>query len=403
MKNFFARIKRVDSRIDYGIVLSVFCLSLIGLAALYVALSHSSVKINIPVAMTKQLMWYVIGVAACIVLMNLKPKWLWKLTPWAYGASLALMAALLVFYDKDLAKVTGSKNWFSFHGFSFQPSEIMKIAFILMLAKIIAEHNNIYKKKFAVNDVILIGKMIAVLAPVAILIALQDDFGTMLVFLAIMAGMFLVSGISWKIILPVLVLFGGLASSGLYMVTSDSGRKILHGIGFKEYQFKRVDGWIDALTGHLSGYSQIKQGIMAISNGGLFGKGFNHSDVYVPVRESDMIFTVIGENFGFVGSCVLIILYFYLIYSLVSTALNIGNPFYIFITTGITMMILFHVFENIGANIGLLPLTGIPLPFVSQGGSSLLANMMGIGLAMAMRFQFNPSQMDGIKIKERKS
>jgi rod shape determining protein RodA len=126
----------------------------------------------------------------------------------------------------------------------------------------------------------------------------------------------------------------------------------------------------------------------AIGSGQLFGKGFNVSNVNVPVRESDMIFSVIGENFGFIGSIVLIGLYFLLIYKILQVIFDTKNEFYAYVATGVIMMILFHVFENIGMNIGLLPLTGIPLPFVSAGGSALIGNMIGIGLIMSMRYHY---------------
>jgi rod shape determining protein RodA len=103
-----------------------------------------------------------------------------------------------------------------------------------------------------------------------------------------------------------------------------------------------------------------------------------------------MIFTVIGEDFGFIGSTFVILLYFILIYRMIKVTFESNSEFYTYISTGIIMMILFHVFENIGANIGLLPLTGIPLPFLSQGGSSLLSNFIGIGLILSMKFHQKP-------------
>lgn len=107
--------------------------------------------------------------------------------------------------------------------------------------------------------------------------------------------------------------------------------------------------------------------MISIGSGGVFGKGFNHLDLPVPVRESDMIFTVIAENFGFIGSAILLALYLILIYRMLRVTLESNNLFYTYISTGFIMMILFHIFENIGAAIGILPLTGIPLPFISQG------------------------------------
>lgn len=126
----------------------------------------------------------------------------------------------------------------------------------------------------------------------------------------------------------------------------------------------------------------------AIGSGKLFGKGLGVSEVYVPVRVSDMIFSTIGENFGFIGGCFLIFIYFLLIYQMIRICFDTKNEFYAYMATGVIMMILFHVLENIGMTIGLLPITGIPLPFISQGGSALLGNMLGIGLVMSMRYHY---------------
>ncbi|HEO3081296.1 TPA: FtsW/RodA/SpoVE family cell cycle protein, partial [Streptococcus agalactiae] len=116
-------------------------------------------------------------------------------------------------------------------------------------------------------------------------------------------------------------------------------------------------------------------------------KGFNILELSVPVRESDMIFTVIAENFGFIGSAIVLGLYLIIIYRMLRITIESNNQFYTFISTGFIMMIVFHVFENIGAAVGILPLTGIPLPFISQGGSSLLSNLIGIGLVLSMSYQ----------------
>ncbi|HGH7861669.1 TPA: FtsW/RodA/SpoVE family cell cycle protein, partial [Streptococcus agalactiae] len=121
--------------------------------------------------------------------------------------------------------------------------------------------------------------------------------------------------------------------------------------------------------------------------GRVTGKGFNILELSVPVRESDMIFTVIAENFGFIGSAIVLGLYLIIIYRMLRITIESNNQFYTFISTGFIMMIVFHVFENIGAAVGILPLTGIPLPFISQGGSSLLSNLIGIGLVLSMSYQ----------------
>lgn len=207
-------------------------------------------------------------------------------------------------------------------------------------------------------------------------------------FFAIVGGVILVSGITWKIIAPAFGLIAVVGGSALALVTTSGGQKLLQTVGFKAYQFSRVNTWLHPSQDTTDSGYQLWQSMKAVGSGGIFGTGFNVSHVYVPVRESDMIFSVIGENFGFIGGCVLIFLYFLLIYQMIRVTFDTKNVFYAYISTGVIMMILFHVFENIGMSIGLLPLTGIPLPFVSQGGSALIGNLIGIGLIMSMRYHY---------------
>lgn len=379
----------IDKQIDYGVLLPVFLLSIIGMVSYYVALVHDDRVQNVTRLMIQQGMWYVLGGVVIFVIMQFSPKMIWRLTPIGYGVGLAVMTALLFFYDTVLADRTGSKNWFRFGSLTFQPAELMKIAFILMLAYIVTRHNVTYQKRTEKSDWLLIGKMILATIPVALLLKLQDDFGTMLVFIAILGGMVIMSGISWKIIVPIVGTFFVLGVGVLFLVTTDGGREFLYSVGFKSYQFARIDSWIDPFHDPTGNSYQQAQALKAIGSGGIFGKGFNQTEIFVPVRESDMIFSVIAENFGFIGSLFLIVLYFILIYRMIRMCFDTNNEFFTYIATGIIMMILFHVFENIGMNIGLLPLTGIPLPFVSQGGSAILSNMIGVGLIMLMRYQYS--------------
>ena len=151
-----------------------------------------------------------------------------------------------------------------------------------------------------------------------------------------------------------------------------NGKEFLYGLGMDTYQINRISAWLDPFSYAKTIAYQQTQGMVSIGSGGLTGKGFNVVDLSVPVRESDMIFTVIAEDFGFIGSAVVMGLYLLLIYRMIRVTFESNNRFYTYISTGFIMMILFHIFENIGAAIGILPLTGIPLPFISQGGSSLI-------------------------------
>ncbi|WP_416353042.1 FtsW/RodA/SpoVE family cell cycle protein [Agrilactobacillus fermenti] len=377
-----------SSRIDYGIILTVMLLALIGLMSLYVAINHDSSAGSPLRAIIIQALWYLIGGIAIIIIMQFDAEQLWKIAPYIYGAGILLLIAVLFLYSRPYWAKTGAKSWFALGSLTFQPSEVMKPAFILMLAKVVNQHNSQYNTHTVKLDFMLIGKMLLVLLPVAVLLKLQNDFGTMLVFFAIFGGVLLVSGISWKILVPVISAVTVVGATAITFVRTDWGRAALAKAGFHTYQFARIDSWLNPSQNTTDQGFQLWQSMKAIGSGQLTGKGFNHASVYVPVRESDMIFSVIGENFGFIGGCLLVLLYFLLIYQMIRVIVDTKNEFYAYISTGVIMMILFHVFENIGMCIGLLPLTGIPLPFISQGGSALLGNMIGIGLIMSMRYHY---------------
>ena len=203
-----------DNRIDYGVILPVLLLCLIGLLSLYVALSHDPNNPAVLKGVGMQVVWYLVGAAAIVVIMHLNSKWIWKLTPYLYGLGLVVMGLLLKFYDQNLAASTGSKNWFRFGAFTFQPAELMKIAYILMMALIVTKHNTQVKERTMKSDFWL----------VLALIMAQDDFGTMLVFLAIFGGIFLMSGISWRIIAPVVILAVVVGAGTIFLVTTEGGR-----------------------------------------------------------------------------------------------------------------------------------------------------------------------------------
>ncbi|WP_099974615.1 MULTISPECIES: FtsW/RodA/SpoVE family cell cycle protein [Lactobacillaceae] len=374
----------LESRIDWGIIFSIMTLAIIGLLSIYVASVQDS--INPLRNVVSQLVWYVIGAVIIVVIMQFDAEQLWMVTDYVYYAGLALLFLVLIFYSREYAVQTGARSWFAVGSFTFQPSEIMKPAYILMISKVITTHNTEYRNHNVRNDLLLLGKLLLWTLPVVVLLTLQNDLGTTLVFLAILGGSILVSGIDWKIIGTLVLIIAVIGGLGIALTTTDWGRSILANFGFKTYQFSRIDSWLNPSQDTSGDGYQVWQNMKAIGSGQLLGKGFNVSNVYVPVRESDMIFSVIGENFGFIGACVLILLYFLLIYQMIQVTFDTKNEFYAYVSTGVIMMILFHVFENIGMSVGLLPMTGIPLPFISQGGSALLGNMIGVGLIMSMRF-----------------
>ncbi|WP_436340630.1 FtsW/RodA/SpoVE family cell cycle protein [Lactobacillus johnsonii] len=373
-------------RIAWGVVVPIFLLAVISLYGIWVATVNDP-KMGSPVkAVITQAVWYLVSIALVIFVMQFDAEQLFKIAPIAYGIGIILLIAVLFLYNRQVFADTGAKSWFKLGPLTFQPSEIMKPAFILMLARVVERHNEQYAHTFK-TDWLLIGKIFAWLIPVAVLLKLQNDFGTMLVFFAIVGGVILVSGITWKIIIPVYGVVFIIGAAAILLVTTPGGQSFLgSAFNFRAYQFQRINSWLNPSQDTSSGAYQLWQSMKAVGSGQIWGHGFGKVSVYVPVRTSDMVFSVIGESLGFVGCCALILIYFYLIFQMVKITFETKNAFYSYISTGIIMMILFHVFENIGMGIDLLPLTGIPLPFVSQGGSALLGNMIGIGLILSMKW-----------------
>ena len=378
-----------ESRIDYSLILPVLMLLSIGVVAIYIAFSHDYPDNTWPMV-GQQIAWIAVGFLLSFILMFFNTKFLWKITPYLYVFGLGLMVLPLIFYSQSLVASTGAKNWIAIRGVTlFQPSEFMKISYILMLSRLVVHFLQQHKQdeRTLALDFFLILKLGLYTLPVLVLLTLQSDLGTALVFVAIYGGIVLLSGVSWKIILPVFLTGVLLLGGFLFIFISDGGRAFLHNLGMPTYQINRILAWLHPFDYAQTTTFQQAQGQIAIGSGGLTGQGFNVSNLLVPVRESDMIFTVIAEDFGFLGSTLVIMLYLLLIYRMLKITIKSNNQFYTYISTGFIMMLLFHIFENIGAVTGILPLTGIPLPFISQGGSSIISNLIGVGLLLSVSYQ----------------
>ncbi|EHI69484.1 cell cycle protein, FtsW/RodA/SpoVE domain protein [Streptococcus ictaluri 707-05] len=199
--------KSAKGSIDYAIILPVSFLLLIGLLSIFVAVSHDFSQNVVPVIF-QQVIWILVGILFAFLLMLFNKRFLWTLTPFFYILGLALMVLPLIFYSPQLYAATGSKNWITVGSMTlFQPSEFMKIAYILAMARLTVWFQRKKERTQFKDDWKLLGLYLLLSLPVMILLALQKDFGTALVFVAILAGMVLISGISWWIILPILLFF----------------------------------------------------------------------------------------------------------------------------------------------------------------------------------------------------
>ena len=373
-------------RFDWTLAFILLLFFIVSLLAISSAQTSGQFGINF---VPQQIMWYVIGMFIVAVTMYLEPdqykKMAWYL--YGFGVFVLIFLALAPGGEGQIGEIRhNAKRWLTLPGIGrIQPSEFIKTFFILGMARLVSKHHEKFEIKTLKTDFALLGKIIlTLLAPLA-LIAKQPDLGTSIVLIAITAAIVIVAGISWRIILP---LFAGTAAIGgsLLWMAVYAQDFLNEKLGFSMYQFKRIYSWLDPYSYPSNEGMHLIQSLTAIGSGGMSGKGYQEREVNVPENHTDFIFSVIGEEYGFIGSCIVISLYFVLIYHLTKIALQLKDPFSMYVSTGIIAMITFHVFENIGMTIQLLPITGIPLPFISYGGSSLMSNMLAIGLIFSMKF-----------------
>lgn len=379
--------RNFSERFDWILAFIIILFFIVSLLAIASAQTTGQYASNYVI---KQVINY--GIASFIIaaIMYFDPDQYKKMSWFLYGFGILLLL-LLVFMPEGDGQIgepkNGAKSWYNLPFISIQPSEFMKTFFILATAQIISKHNEKITNRTIKSDFLLLGKIGIVLMIPLTFIILQPDLGTALVFLAITAALIVIAGISWKIILPVFITGVTVAGTLLWMAIYMQDF-LQDKLGFKLYQFKRIYSWLDPYSYSKDEGFHLISSLNAIGSGEIFGKGFMGREVYVMENHTDFIFTVIGEEWGFVGASLVICLYFFLIYHLTKITLTLKDPFCTYVCAGIIAMITFHVFENIGMTIQLLPITGIPLPFISYGGSSLMGNALAIGIVFSMKFHY---------------
>ncbi|MFJ7676605.1 rod shape-determining protein RodA [Peribacillus sp. NPDC097198] len=375
---------KFSSRIDFSLVTILLLLCIGSCLAIYSAQTTGQYEENF---LIKQIFWYAVGVGIVLGIITLDSDQLKKISWYAYGFGLLLLLLLLVMPDSIAPVRNGAKSWFIIKPLgSIQPSEFMKVFLILALANVISNHHLKNTLKTIQTDLWLLVKIGLVTGAPLLLIMQQPDLGTSLVLMSIMIGMIFISGISWKILLPIVTAGIVTVSTIMYFVLWHP--ELLEKIGVKTYQFGRIYSWLDPYNYASSEGYHLTKSLLAIGSGQTTGKGIGSREVYLPESHSDFIFSIIGEEFGFIGSSIIISLFFLLVYHITKTGMETRNNFYTYICVGIISMLTFHVFQNIGMTVGVLPITGIPLPFISYGGSSLMGNMMAMGLIFSIRYHY---------------
>ncbi len=299
-------------------------------------------------------------------------RWLRAYTPLIYGLSVFLL--FLPFVPGVGARIAGARAWIDLPGgMTIQPSEFTKVAVILMMAVLLSEKRDIESEPRD-RDVLL--SLLVAVFPILIILV-QNDTGTVLILGSVALSIIAVSGARTRWVI-------GLIGGAVLGVMAAIQLGLL-----KEYQVQRLTSFINPSADVTSAAYNSNQARIAIGGGGMFGYGLfqgpQTQGKFVPVNESDFIFTVVGEELGFIGAAVLILLLGVVLWRAVMIAYRADDMFGRLVATGIVAWLAFQLFENIGMSLGIMPITGIPLPLVSAGGTSMMATWIAVGLLQNVR------------------
>ena len=319
----------------------------------------------------RQIIWYVVGFGIAYFIMFIGNEYIYRNIWFLYGFGVITLVALLLFAEP----INEARCWFSIPGIgTIQPSEFMKIILIITLGTMINDFNTNYNNPSIREEFQFLIKVGIVVAIPSLLTFLQPDTGVVLIYLLITIVMLFISGIRYRwffIAIGIVATFIG-AVITLYFLNTDLFIDVF-GTSF----FLRVDRLLD--WSNKSGF-QLENGLAAIGSGGLFGNGFNKTPVYFPEPQTDFIFATFASNFGFIGSAFLLCLIVFFDIRLIIIAIRSGSNTNKYIIAGIVGMLIYQQLQNIGMTFGLMPITGITLPFISYGGSSLLSYMIMAGI-----------------------
>lgn len=353
--------KKMFKNFEWGILICTIILLAIGLVALFSATQNSDYE-----EFKKQIMWIGISIPVIVVVILVDYEILAKISPVIYGLSLISLIAVLF-----TEPINGATSWFNIGPFSFQPAEFAKIAVVLFMANVIVKLQQ--KGRDEINRFWKLGIILATVAVPTLLIIKQPDYGTALAFLVALIFMLYVAGINKKYIITAVLLVVILVPLAYFFI-------------LPEHAKARIDVYLNPnLDPRGDGYNII-QSKLAIGAGKIFGMGLfkgNQTQLgYLYPKTTDFIFAVISEEMGFVVAGAIIVLYVILITKSIQVAKTAKDDLGSYIATGIVGIFFFHMLENIGMTMGLLPITGIPLPFVSYGGSSMLTNLTLIAILL---------------------
>jgi rod shape determining protein RodA len=380
-RSVLTRFSAKDSKLrhmDWVLILAVLALCVIGVLLVWSATEPTLAQrgANTRTYLDKQAIFVLLGLIMMGLLSLVDYRQLRMYAPIAYGVALL---GLLVVLTPLGATVNGAAGWIDLPGgFQIEPSEYAKIALILMTAMLFSELRGARDQSQGRSGPTLrdVGIVIACGLPLIGLVVIEPALGISMVLVVVLAGMILLSGIRMRWVVTLAVV----AAVAVFSVLS------LHLL--KSYQLTRFSSFLHPSSdAGGSGYNAI-QAKIAIGSGGMFGQGLFHgqsvSGSYVPAQSTDFIFTVAGQELGFVGAVVIVGLLGVVVVRALRIATRADDLFGMLVATGIAIWFLFQSFVNIGMTVGIMPITGLPLPFISYGGSAIFADMIAIGLLLSI-------------------
>lgn len=359
---------KVKYKIDITILICLIIFALISVITIGSAESLLNENNNF---IMKQIMWYSIGFIVVFIIMFIGNDFLFK-NAWILYVLGIISLILVLFFGKTINE---ARCWFVIKGVgNIQPSEFMKIILIVVLGRMINDFKEKYNNPSVKDEFIFLIKVMCIVGIPSVLTFLEPDTGVVLIYLLITTIMLFISGIRYRWFIIMFGIIGIIIGTilGIYFTNNDLFIKI-----FGSSFFLRIDRLLNWSSG--SGF-QLENGITSIGSGGLLGYGINNTPIYFPEPQTDFIFAVFSNNFGFIGSIFLIGLITFFDIKLIRLAVESPSNINKYVISGIIGMLLYQQFQNIGMTIGLMPITGITLPFISYGGSSLLSYMIMIGI-----------------------
>lgn len=361
----------IKTKFDKQLLILLFILSIISILTIYSA--QNILPNYLHNLYIKQILWYILGFITIFLILKLNLNWLYDHI-WIFYIIGNLLLLLLLLVGKP---INGAKCWFQIYGIgSFQPSEFMKLVLIILIASQMNQFNTENKKPTILDEFKFLIKIFIIILIPSILTFLEPDTGNVLIYFLIALIILLIGGIRyrWFIFLLLIILSTIIGIVSLYFFDLDMFKSIL-GDDF----FLRINRLLD--WSNKDGY-QLEKSLVSIGSGGIFGSGIKKVPLYFPESQTDFIFAVFSSSFGFIGSTILLTILVIFDIRIINIAKKTKEKINKYLIAGVIGMLIFQQFQNIAMTFGLMPITGITLPFISYGGSSLILFMIMIGLVL---------------------